>query len=90
MEAVAAPLNWSDLSEQARSLFRALPIEVPTLEAVANVKRRVRRFGYEARMADDVLQVPDPNGHWLELKAAPENWPRRAEKSSSNVVMFEW
>jgi len=26
-----------------------------------------------------------PNGHWLELKAAPESWPRRAEKSSSNV-----
>jgi len=24
MEAVAAPLNWSDLSEEARSLFRAL------------------------------------------------------------------
>ena len=41
---------------------------------MANVKRRVRRFGYEARMADDVLQVPDPNGRWLELKAAPENW----------------
>jgi hypothetical protein len=61
MEAIAGPLNWSNLSEEARSLFRAL-------------RSKYGGSATKREMADDVLQVPDPNGRWLELKAAPENW----------------
>jgi hypothetical protein len=34
-------------------------------------------------MADDVLQVPDPNGRWLELKAAPE---KKSNTRCSSII----
>jgi catechol 2,3-dioxygenase len=34
------------------------------------LKERARSFGYESKMTDDVLQVRDPNGHWLQWEAA--------------------
>jgi hypothetical protein len=37
------------------------------------LEERARLFGHEARMAGDVLQIRDPNGHWLELELAPQN-----------------
>jgi catechol-2,3-dioxygenase len=46
-------------------------LEVPSAEALANVEERARLFGYESQMAGDILQVRDPNGHWLELEFGP-------------------
>jgi catechol 2,3-dioxygenase len=34
------------------------------------LKERARSFGYESKITDDVLQIRDPNGHWLQLEAA--------------------
>ena len=42
-------------------------LEVPDAQAVADIKERTRLFRYEARMHGNVVQVRDPNGHWLEL-----------------------
>lgn len=47
-------------------------LAVPKVETLAIVEDRARLFGYEARMADDVLQIRDPNGHWLELDAVSQ------------------
>ena len=41
--------------------------------AHTKLEERARLFGHEARMAGDVLQIRDPNGHWLELELAPQN-----------------
>lgn len=46
MEAVAAPLNWSDLSEEARSLFRALRSKSRPSE-----RRCTVRYGIPASLA---------------------------------------
>ncbi|MGD0262030.1 MAG: VOC family protein [Verrucomicrobiota bacterium] len=42
-------------------------LAVPHDQTLAGLKERAPLFGCEARMAGDVLQVRDPNGHWLEL-----------------------
>jgi catechol 2,3-dioxygenase len=41
-------------------------------QGLANLKDRARLFGYESQIAGDILQVRDPNGHWLELELAPK------------------
>lgn len=46
-------------------------LEVPNGETLADLKQRAALFSYEARMTGDVLQVRDPNGHWLELELTP-------------------
>lgn len=45
---------------------------VPDVRAVAELKERADRFRYETQTAGDVLQIRDPNGHWLELESAPK------------------
>jgi len=42
---------------------------VPNAQTLANLKDRARLFGYESQIAGDILQVRDPNGHWLELSS---------------------
>jgi len=42
-------------------------LAVPHDQTLADLKERAPLFGYEVRTAGDVLQVRDPNGHWLEL-----------------------
>jgi len=49
--------------------------EVPDGRVLANLSDRAGLFGYEARMAQDILQVRDPNGHWLEVELAPKTPP---------------
>ena len=49
--------------------------EVPDVRAVAELKERADRFRYETRIADDVLQIRDPNGHWLEVESAGSSQP---------------
>lgn len=47
-------------------------LAVPNGETLAALESRARMFAYEARLADDVLQIRDPNGHWLELEAVSQ------------------
>jgi hypothetical protein len=48
-------------------------LAVPHGQTLADLKEHAPLFGYEARMASDILQVRDPNGHWLELEFTPPN-----------------
>ena len=45
---------------------------LPNAQALVKPKDRARLFGYESQIAGDILQVRDPNGHWLELEIAPK------------------
>ncbi len=44
-------------------------LTVPDMQVLANLEERAWLLGYEARLANDILQIRDPNGHWLELEA---------------------
>jgi catechol 2,3-dioxygenase len=48
-------------------------LAAPNSETLAKLEERARLFGHEVRMAGDVVQIRDPNGHWLELELAPQN-----------------
>jgi catechol 2,3-dioxygenase len=53
-------------------------LAVPHDQTLAELKERADRFGYETRIADDVLQIRDPNGQWLEMETAgSSNAPRK-------------
>jgi catechol 2,3-dioxygenase len=41
---------------------------VPDVRVLSELRERADRFGYGAQMAGDVLQILDPNGHWLEVE----------------------
>ncbi len=51
-------------------------LEVPVAEIIYCLRNRAPLLGYEFRMEPEeksplVLQVRDPNGHWLEVEASP-------------------
>lgn len=41
---------------------------VPSRETLTLLEERARQFGHEARFADEVLQIRDPNRNWLEVE----------------------
>jgi len=45
------------------------------VRVLSELRERADRFGYEAQMAGDVLQIRDPNGHWLEVETAENSKP---------------
>ena len=68
----AAPANAVGLISYRLAVLEA--------QALAALKERARSFGYESQTAGDLLQVRDPNGHWLELEVAPKTQPLAEEK----------
>lgn len=50
-------------------------LAVPNADTLATLEGRARWLGQEARMADDVLQIRDPNGNWLEFEALSQIAP---------------
>ena len=62
-------------------------LAVPNSETLVNLEARARYFGYEARTADGVLQVRDPNGCWLEVEFTPKS--RAAMNFNSLLTQFQ-
>ena len=63
--------NWAGKTPAPKNAAGLISyrLTVPEMQVLANLEERAWLLGYEARLANDILQIRDPNGHWLELEA---------------------
>jgi len=66
--------NWAGKTPAPKNAVGLISyrLTVPNGETLAVLEDRARLLGQEVRMADDILQIRDPNGNWLELEAVPQ------------------
>jgi len=66
--------NWAGTTTAPKNAVGLISyrLAVPDVQVLVNLQERAWLLGHEARMADDVLQIRDPNGHWLELEAVSQ------------------
>ena len=63
--------NWAGKTPAPKTAVGLISyrLAVPNGETLAVLEDRARLLGNEVRMADNILQIRDPNGNWLELEA---------------------
>lgn len=63
--------NWAGKTPAPKNAVGLISyrLAVPDMQVLANLEERAWLLGHEARLADDVLQIRDPNGNWLEFEA---------------------
>jgi len=63
--------NWAGKTPAPKNAVGLISyrLAVPNGETLAALEDRARLLGYDARMANNILQIRDPNGNWLELEA---------------------
>jgi catechol 2,3-dioxygenase len=63
--------NWGGKKTAAKNSvgLMAYGLSIPIPATLLSLKDRAQDFGYEVKKAGDILQIRDPNDHWLELEA---------------------